>query len=467
MYLIKLLGSILLAVIFTPSANAQINFHFTQSNMGQGPVYIDNQSIEYISVLSVAPTISIRTTDNYFKKGTSTTTLNANLVRARVIGTGGQLLNLLSVDAAQEATLTTGLTPIYSSLLGLLSGGMVNIRYTIPNPSSFAWKAGEYTNNLNFSLSGIALGSISVKANIINITVDPFLKVSQPQNVEFTINSLDFYRNRTLDAKTQNLSITGTLNAGIRMKTSTPYFTYSNGYQGGTDPRAPATVVMSQMMTPTVKPGEFLAGTTLKLITEAKGIEVPVGNTSRVSMSYSLSKEALKSNFLKKGTYSLNLNHEIFDAESSGTSSNQALSSTILVNVEDMGELIINNQDITLKFETANDYKNGVYVDIPAHLSLSATSPYDVFVKASSTSLSNGSNSIPVGAMQISAGSGGSSEFTPLILKDTRQRVLGISPVIDKKMNIRYSISASEAVKLIGKASGAYTTSITYSLIAP
>lgn len=465
MYFTKLLSSILLTILLAFSANAQINFHFTQSNLGQGPVYVDNQSIEYVSVLNLAPTISIRATDSYFKKGTSTTTLNANLVRARVIGTGGQLLNLLSIHAAQEATLSTSFTPIYSSLLGLLSGGLVNIRYTIPNPSSFAWKAGVYTNNLSFNLTGIALGSISVKTNIINITVDPFIKATQPQNVEFTINSLDFYRNRTLDAKSQSLSITGTLNAGIRMKTSSSYFTYSNGYPGGTDPRAPATVVMAQMMAPTVKAGEFLTGTTVKTMTEAKGIEVPVGNTSQVSMSYSLSKEVLKSNFLKKGTYTLNLNHEIFDAESSGTPLSQSLFSAVLVNVADMGELVVNNQDVTLKFQTANDYKNGVHVDMPAHLSVSATSPYDVFVKASNTSLSNGSNSIPVSALQISAGSG--DEFAPLILKDTRQRILGISPVLDKKMNIRYSISASEAAKLMGKASGTYTTSITYSLIAP
>lgn len=432
--------------------------------MGQSSsVYVDNQSISYSSLANLFTTIGIKTTNTYFTKGAATSTLNANLFKARVIGTGGQTTNAISSNMAADAILSTTATAIYSNTLSLLPSGLVNIRYTITNPALYAWKAGLYTNTLSFNLSNMLAGSLLVKSNVINVTVDPFLKVTATQPVEFTINTLDLYRTAVLAAKTQTLSITGTLNAGIQTKSTGTNFTYSNGYQGGTDPHTPATVIMAQMTTPSVRPAEFLTGTTFKTMSAATGIEVPVGNTSAVTLAYSFSNNILKSNFLNKGTYTLNLSHEIFDAEATGTVTNQPLSSTIVVNVADMAEILVNNQDVNLVFKTAADYKNGVYVDMPAHVTLSATSPYDVFVQSSNSALVNGSNNIPISALQISSG----TEMTPMTLKATRQRILGLLPVIDRKMDIRYSISAAEAAKIIGKADGSYTASITYSLIAP
>jgi hypothetical protein len=463
----SLLTSMLWLILSSFPAKAQINFNFTQSNMGLGSVYVDNQSIQYTSLASVNTTIGVKTTNTYFTKGTITTTLNANLFRARAIGTGGQSVNIISSNTALDATLSTTATTIYSNMLSLLPAGLVNIRYTIPNPALYAWKAGTYTSTLAFNLSNVLAGSISVKANIVNVTVDPILTVMPTQNIVFNIDALDLYRNKALAAKSQTISMISTLNPGIRTKSSTDYFTYSNGYQGGTDPRAPATVIMAQMTTPKIRTAEFLTGTTPKTMTEATGIEVPIGNTSLATISYGLNTDVLKNNFLKKGTYTLNLNHEIFDAEAFGVITPQSLSSTFVVNVADMAEVIVKDQDINLVFKTAADYKNGVYVDMPSHVSLSATSPYDIFVQASNATLSNGSNSIPVSALQISAGTNDGTSFVPIVLNATRQRMLGILPVIDKKINIRYSISAAEAAKLMGKAAGTYTTSITYSLIAP
>jgi hypothetical protein len=431
--------------------------------MGQGSVYIDHQSISYSSLANLFTTIWLKTANTYFTKSTTTTTLNANLFRAHVIGTGGQTTNAMSSNTAADAILSTTNGAIYSNTLSLLPSGLMNIRYTILNPALYAWKAGLYTSTLSFTLSNTLAGTLSTKASLLNVTVDPFLKITPTQNIEFNINTLDLYRTAVLAAKTQTFSVMGTLNAGIRTTSTTSNFTYTNGYQGGTDPRAPATVIMAQMKTPTVRTAELLTGITPKTMTAATGIEVPIGNTSLVTFDYSLSNAVLKSNFLNKGTYTLNLSQEIYDAEATGTVANQSLASTVVVNVADMAEIIVNNQDINLVFKTAADYKNGVYVDMPAHVTLSATSPYDVFVQSSNSTLVNGSNSIPITALQISAG----TEMVPIGLKATRQRMLGLLPIIDRKMNIRYSISAAEAAKFIGKANGTYTTSITYSLIAP
>lgn len=449
-------------------AKAQINFYINQSNVGQGTMYVDHQSVQYASVLSVAPTINIATSDTYFKIGTTTSTLNANLFKAIAVGSGGQQLNLSGVAPGSEAILSTTFAPIYSSLLGLLAAGLLNVRYSIPNLKLFAWKAGTYTNKLKFNLTGISLGSITPIATSISVNVEPFISVTPAQNIEFTVDRLDFYRNLVLAAKSLNFSITSTINAGVRTKSNTPYFTYSNGYQGGADPRTPATVVKTHLAAPKLKPAEFLAGTTYHTMTDAGGIVVPVGNTSNVSMSYNLSKEVLRSNFLRKGTYTLNLNHEVFDAEPSATYASQSQLTTLVVNVADMASVVVNQNDVNLVFESAADYKNGVQVVMPAHLSISATSPYDVFVQAGSSSLKNGSNSIPVTALQVSIESGDVIESTaPLSLAGTRQRMLNILPVIDRTVNVRYSITAAEAAKLLGKASGTYTTTVTYTLVAP
>jgi hypothetical protein len=455
-----------LASISIP-AKAQIFFNFTKSNIGQGAIYVDHPSIEYASVLSVAPTINIKSMDTFFKKGTTVTTLNANLFRARTVGTGGQPSNLAASTLGQDATLSTTMTPVYSSLLGVLAAGLLTIRYTIPNPALFGWKAGTYTNGIAFNLTGVTVGSITAKANLITVTVEPFLSVTPTQNIDFTIDALDYFRTRALPAKSQSLSITSTLNAGVRMKSNTALFTYTNGYTGGTDPKAPATILMAQMTTPKVKPAEFLTGIVFKTMTDATGIDIPIGNISNMSIAYSLSNDILKNNFLKKGTYTLNLNQEFFDAEAGGVPTIQTLASTVIVNVADMAEIKVNQTDVNLAFRTAADYKNGVRVDMPAHLTMSATSPYDLHIKASNASLTNGSNSIPVSALQISASTSDGLQMEPLTLSSTRQRMFSFLPVIDKPFTITYSIKAAEAAKLIGKATGTYTTSITYSLVAP
>jgi hypothetical protein len=204
-------------------AKAQINFNFTQSNMGLGSVYVDNQSIQYTSLASVNTTIGVKTTNTYFTKGTITTTLNANLFRARAIGTGGQSVNIISSNTALDATLSTTATTIYSNMLSLLPAGLVNIRYTIPNPALYAWKAGTYTSTLAFNLSNVLAGSISVKANIVNVTVDPILTVMPTQNIVFNIDALDLYRNKALAAKSQTISMISTLNPGIRTMSCTGF----------------------------------------------------------------------------------------------------------------------------------------------------------------------------------------------------------------------------------------------------
>jgi hypothetical protein len=219
--------------------------------------------------------------------------------------------------------------------------------------------------------------------------------------------------------------------------------------------------------TPKVRPLEYLSGTTFKTLTETAGMPVPVGNTSNVTMGYSLTPDVLKNNFLKKGTYTLNLNHEVFDAEGTGAVPSQSLTSSLIVNVADMAELIINQQDVNLVFNTAEDYKKGVQIDMPAHVSLSATSAYDLFIKANTTSISNGKNSITITALQVSVNGTDGTSTTAIPLKETRQGLFGILPILDKTTTIRYSIPASEALKLIGKASGTYNASVTYSLVAP
>ena len=429
-------------------------------------MYIDNQSLDYSSLLSLIPTINLRTANANFTQAGSSETLNPGIFTVQIIGAGGQSANLLTSGATQPVTLSNTYTNIYTSVLQLLSSGLMNLRYAIPNTKVVAWKTGTYTNKLDFQLAGVNLASLKVLTNTMNIIVDPLINVNQPNNIIFRIDDLNYFRSKALPAQKQNFLVQSTVKPYLQAKTESSSFSYTGGYAGANIPAVSSTVLLAQL---TIGGKSWDAGqmsSSYRNLSPVTGHEVVAGNTNNLEVSYSINSESLRSSFLNKGNYLLNLKHLTADAEQAGAAS-QELSSTAQVVVSDMAELKVNHSEVSLAFKTAEDYRKGVSVDLPAHLSLSSTAPYDVFVQASSSNLSSGSNSIPVGILSISASSANTSDTAPLVLTASRQKLMTTLPVIDKQINIRYTVNAQEAAKLLSKAAGTYTSTITYSLVAP
>ena len=462
---IKLALALLPLCLMLP-AKAQVNIRIDRSNINSTSIYQDNQSLEYAAVLSVAPTINVRATNASFTKAGSLETISPSILTVQIIGSGGQATNLLNLGSTQPAVLSTNYSSIYVSLLALLQGGLMNLRYAIPNAKAVVWKAGTYTNKLDFQLVGVNLATLKVLTNTVNISVSPFIAVDQPQQVSFAINDLNYFRNKAIPSQQQNFLIQSTVKPYLQGRTESSTFSYTGGYAGANIPAVSAAALLAQLKVGSNTWPVGQMSNSYRNLSPSTGHELAAGNTNNLEVSYSLSPELLKTNFMNKGSYLLNLKHLVGDAEQAGASA-QELSSTAQVVVSDMAEIKVNHTEVALAFKTAQDYRNGVTVDLPAHFSTSATAPYDVYVQASSSNMSSGSNSIPVSILRISAAPGNTTNVTPVTLKTTRQKLMTAMPAIDHQSNIRYSIDAAESAKLLGKPPGAYTTTVTYSMVAP
>ncbi|WP_158826070.1 hypothetical protein [Mucilaginibacter lacusdianchii] len=162
------------------------------------------------------------------------------------------------------------------------------------------------------------------------------------------------------------------------------------------------------------------------------------------------------------------LSKNVADAQTTPSVTALTYNMPLNIVVKDLTELKVNQSTVDLSYKFANDYINGIYIDIPNHLAISKTTPFDVYVKASNNTLSMGGSTIPVGLITLSPTPDVKRSFNAITLSATPQKLLsGAMPVIDKQLNVRFAISAENTKQLLGKAAGDYATTITYSIVAP
>ncbi|MNR27287.1 hypothetical protein D3C85_1445530 [compost metagenome] len=104
---------------------------------------------------------------------------------------------------------------------------------------------------------------------------------------------------------------------------------------------------------------------------------------------------------------------------------------------------------------------------MPAHLKLSKTTPYNLYVRATSASFASGVNSVPLNVLRIGPMPGETGMQTVTLSTTPQQLINAANPTVDRSLSIRYSIPASETSKLLNKPAGTYSTNIIFSFIAP
>ncbi|NCD72147.1 hypothetical protein [Mucilaginibacter agri] len=463
-----LLINICLVITLTANnARGQVNFSITSSNITQTSLTVDNPTTVYTAPLvALAPTITLKsTTGGTLTKTGGGTGVSVSLFSAKIIGSGGSLLNLLGTTP----TITLSSTPqsIYTSVLTALPSGALNFRYTLSGVNTTTWLAGSYTSDLTFAASAVLTnpGTLSPTVGSLNLNVAAFITASGlPASMSLTVTSLDFYRSSTLSG-TYSIATTTTVPYGIRLKNSASTFTYSNGYSGAPNPNTATTLMTGQMTAPST--GTAITGGS-SFNNLATGLAVPTNNAQTSTITLSIKPADLKSGFTQKGTYTTNVNYEVFDSQTTPLATTQAFSCPLTITVNDLSELKVNQTDINLNYNTSSDYTNGVFADANGHITLSNTNPYDVYVKASSTTLTNGANTLPVGVITISPTPASAGSFSTVSLSATAQKIISASsPIIDRTLNVRYAIPAANSAQLLGKPAGTYNTTVTYSLIAP
>jgi hypothetical protein len=123
---------------------------------------------------------------------------------------------------------------------------------------------------------------------------------------------------------------------------------------------------------------------------------------------------------------------------------------------------------VSLNFTSSTDYLNGVFTTQAAHLEITSTGGYQIKAKAATSSLVNGTSTIPVSTIMLTPTlSAGSSDegvtFTPVSLSATQQPIIN-TPNGSTRIFFDMKYQASGGQDYINKLAGTYVTTVTFSI---
>lgn len=442
---------------------AQVTIALPQANIQSRTDYnlIFNVG-QYNSLITLLPTFRVKAnTANFSSTAGGVIPLNIAHIKLNSIGS----LSLLG--ASSEVTLSINNGNLYSSVATVSSGAITaNARLST---GSQTWIAGIYDSNLSFSTQGVLAGSITPTTLPFSISVPGF--ISPPANVgtaSILVNDLSFYRAVNGINAAKVIPLTTTVPYTPSLKTTNTQFSFTTPYPYNSLPISPVSTV-NTTLTGISTAATITLSTTDQALTNATGIAVPTNNAQSLTASYSIGASQLKTNFIQAGTYSIPLTYtwsKLTAAYPTGTLQAQS-SGNLEIIVSDLAELVANQQAVSLDFATTTDYKNGVSKDMPTHLRVSRTSPYTLYVRSSSAAFISGTNSIPLQVLRIGPMANQTGMNTITLSTTAKQLIQSADPVIDRNLDMRYSIPASETSQLLNKPTGTYTANIIFSFVAP
>lgn len=392
-------------------------------------------------------------------------TIPLNRVNIRLLSING--LQLLGIHT--EVPLTTADQAIYVGVLGAnLASGPIAANARIP-VAGFIWKQGLYASNISFSVGGVLIpGSIAPSSQALNIQVPGFISV-QPSlaKVSILVNDLNYYRSTGVISVNQIIPVSTTVPYVPSIRAEGSQFNFSTSFPYNDLPLSPVSAITVGLASiPSGTP--VVLSTSDQSLTAASGVAL-TGNNQVLTNTYSINAVQLKNSFLQAGTYSVPLTYshnESVVGNPAGVPQAQATGG-LEVLVSDLVEIVASQQIINLDFNTALDYVNGVSVDIPTHLRISKTTPYNLTVRSTSSAFNSLGNNIPLSVMRIGP-SAAQTGMNTVTLSGTAQPLIdNANPVIDRSFGVRFSIPVSQTEKLLGKPSGSYSADIIFSIVAP
>ncbi len=449
--------STFIASVFYLTSFAQVNITLPASNI----VARSNYSVQattgfYTPIIGLIPVIAGRSNNGQFSNSTSSTTAALNVANFRLNSIGGVAL----LTSSQEAVLSTTYQTTYTSLASVLPGTVI-MDYRIVTGAQ-TWCAGTYTTpfQLRTSPIGALSGAISPQIQDLNIIVPSFL---QPQASigpsVIHIDNLNYFRSGGANLN-QSISFSTTLTYLLKLRTTASQFSFSSSTLYNSIPQANVSLAAAVLTNQTATTQVNLSSTNQEL-TPLGGAAVPTNNNVTHNVNFSISSANLKSAFVTAGTYSVPLIYTW-----SGSSLQSSVNSQFDVVIDDMYEIALSQPSVNIAFQNQTDVATGVVKQISGHITLSKTTPYDVYVKAQSANFTSGANQIPVSVVKIEPMSGQAGVSAVELSASPQLLISNADPQIDRQVNIQYRIPASKVPLLLGKPAGTYTTTVTYSFVA-
>ena len=200
------------------------------------------------------------------------------------------------------------------------------------------------------------------------------------------------------------------------------------------------------------------------ILTSGNSFSVENGNRNGFQLNISLSQADFKNYFFQAGTYKFQVNLNAKDTNNS-IAAPQNVDYTL--KVQTLSEITIPNlgHSINFEFNTLAQYQNGQTKLIPSQLRLSNNETYELYVKTDAAFFKKAGiqSDVPSSILQVGI-EGGSPE---VVLSTTPQKIVNNgTPVLDKNLNMNYSISADAAQTLVAKEKSTYSINVIYSFIA-
>jgi hypothetical protein len=156
-----------------------------------------------------------------------------------------------------------------------------------------------------------------------------------------------------------------------------------------------------------------------------------------------------------------------FNATSTDNSINSLQNTAVQLKVLPRSEITIpsSGRNVNFNFNTAAHYTDGQSQLIPNQIVLSNNESFELYVKSDENYFKKGGLQTDINSNILQIGVDGSSVNAPL--SKTPQKILfNGTPVLDRQLNVRYTIPAAGAQGLVGKENSTYSINVYYSFTA-
>lgn len=156
-----------------------------------------------------------------------------------------------------------------------------------------------------------------------------------------------------------------------------------------------------------------------------------------------------------------------FNAKSTDNSINNLQNTAVQLKVLPLSEITIpsSGRNVNFNFNTAEHYTNGQSQTIPNQIILSNNESFELYVKSDENYFKKAGLQTDINSNILQIGINGSPVTVPLS-KTPQKILLNGTPVLDRGLNVTYTIPPARAQSLVGKENTTYSINIYYSFTA-
>jgi len=422
-----------------------------------------NWDYAFLGLIPTAPTFTSVSGPTFTHSSSSSFTLPSSTLLWQLESMGGQLPSTgfsgsLPGFQSFSTSAIKWFEPPSTSLGGGFNRGNINFTFKIPAAqfAANAYRAGNYSMDITQNYNDFT------PRNFKTILVIPssirWITTSLTKYIE--ISSLNDYRitgTRVLNLDNAEIAHTVDFNVWAKAAATNIQFTSSKGVPGTRNIGA-------------IKLGSNGSTLTTKALSadfqnfSAANFSVVAGNRNNFSPELYVSAEDFKTLFFEAGTYTFELN---FNSKSTDNSINSLQNTAVQLKVLPLSEITIpsSGRNVNFNFNTAAQYTNGQSQVIPNQIVLSNNESFELYVKSDENYFKKGGLQTDINSNILQIGVDGSSVNAPL--SKTPQKILfNGTPVLDRGLNIKYTIPPAGAQSLVGKENTTYSINVYYSFTA-